>query len=621
MTQANLNFCRSFGIFIFISIFAGYLSGCASLEVEDGTWADIEEEPTTSTDSTTAIEDASGQIELIEQFDIGRISGQEFEQSAEDKPSPEREELLLYGVSAYLDEQNLQKASQLLEQTGTQQLPELLYLRQQALYAALYIKQNNTEKSQQIVESLQQYESQDPVFNDWLQLLQAQLNIDENDFLTSLKLLNQQTNSENALVQNNQNQAVWLFIRKQSLETLEQARLSTSQRNLLGWIELGIIEKKQDQISNDLWQQSIDLWGSAYGDHPAYSIHQQLSSSPSSINLDQSDYQSNSRIALLLPISSAYEEIAATIRDGFLAASEAQGTIVSVYDTGSGTDRIIPSYQQALLSGAQIIVGPLGNAAVNHLAQTGEIVKPTILLGSIAPETPVAEYSANSFTFSLDPEHEAQSLALQAYHRGYSRIGILYPESNRGKRLNSAFTQSWRNLGGTVTSSIVYSNDLYEAGEPVERLFSSGGSSADAIFLASNAQQGRLLSQSILKRLPDIAIFATSSIYSGEPEPTRDFVLNNVIFSDMPWMIEGFAVAQDKKQQLLNESQTTSDSLSRYFAFGVDAFSLASKLPQFMDQNSAYINGVTGTIELRGDVFTLTRPLIQFVEGVPSPIN
>ena len=617
MTQAKLNFCRSFGIFIITS----FLIGCASLEVKDGTWADVEEEPAQSSDSTSPIEDASGQIEQIEQLDTNAISGLEFEESAANKSSPEKEELLLYAVSAYLDAQNLQRASQLLEQTDSQQLPQILYLRQQALYAALYIKQNNSDKSIQIIEKLTEYESDDPVFLDWFQLVQAQLSIDDSDFLTSLKLLNRQTSSENSVVLNNQNQAVWLFVKKQSLDTLEQARLSTSDRDLLGWIELGIIDKKRDQISNDLWQQSIELWGNAYYDHHAYAIHQQLSSSQTTVNLDQSVYQTHSRIALLLPISSAYEEIATTIRDGFLAASGIQGTVVSVYDTGSGIDQIIPKYQQALLSGAQIVVGPLGNAAVNHLARTNEIVKPTILLGTITPTDEPLVNTANSFTFSLDPEHEAESLALQAYNRGYSRIGILYPDSNRGKRLNTAFAQTWQNLGGTVTSSIVYSNDLYEAGEPVDRFLKNGGSSADAIFLASNAQQGRLLSRSILKNLPDIAIFATSSIYSGEPEPTRDFVLNNVIFSDMPWMIEGFSRAQDTKQRLVTEDQTTSNSLSRYFAFGVDAFSLASMLPQFMDQNSAYINGVTGNIQLRGDEFILTRPLIQFSDGLPNPVN
>ena len=617
MTQAKLNFCRSFGIFLYTCL----LIGCASIEVEDGTWADVEEEPTETTESTTAIKDESGQIEQIGQLDSGRLSGREFEQSAADKLSPEKEELLQYAVSAYLDEQNLQKASLLLDQIAAQQLPQTLYLRQQTLLAALYIKQNNNANAATIIESLDQYESEDPVFLDWRRLVQAQLNLGETNFLTSLELLNRQTTSESNLVQNNQNQAVWLFINNQSLQTLEQSRLSTSDRNLLGWIELGIIQKKHGQITDDLWQQSIELWASAYRDHPAYTIQQQLQASPASINLDQSEFVSNSRIALLLPISSAYGEIATTIRDGFIAASEAQGTIVSVYDTGAGTDQIVAKYQQALFSGAQIIVGPLGNVAVNHLAQTNEIVKPTILLGTITPTQPVAVYSPNTFTFSLDPEHEAKTLAQQAYNRGYSRIAILYPDTNRGKRLNSAFTQTWRNLGGNVAASIVYANDLYEAGEPVERLFSAGGSTADAVFLASNAQQGRLLSQALFKRVPEISIFATSSIYSGEPEPTRDFVLNNVIFSDMPWMIEGFSQAQIVKQQLTVDQQANSDSLSRFFAFGVDAFTLAAKLPQFMDQNNAFINGVTGTIALENDMFILTRPLIQFVEGLPSPIN
>lgn len=627
MTQAKLIFFRSFGIIIYI----GFLFGCTSLEVKDGTWADAEEQPAPSTDTTTAIEDNSGQIELIEITDTGRLSGLQFEQSAVDKITPEKEELLLYAVSAYLDEQNLQRASQLLEQTNREQLPQLLYLRQQALFASLYMKQNKIQQSTQIIENLQDHESDDPVFIDWLQLLQAQLEIDEKDFLASLKLLNRQTSSDNTIVQAKQNQAVWLFIRRQTIETLEQARLTTSDTNLLGWIELGIIEKKRGQISNNLWQQSIELWASAYREHPAFLIHEQLSASPAPINLDISEFQSNTRIALLLPISSAYGDIATTIRDGFLAAGDVQGTAVSVYDTGSGTEQIIPKYQQALLSGAQIIVGPLGSAAVNHLASTSEIVRPTILLGSITSTTPAtdnptadiptADNSANIFSFSLDPEHEARSLAEKVYSRGYTRIGILYPDSNRGKRLNSAFAQIWRRLGGTVEASIVYSNDLYEAGEPIERLFDSGGSSADAIFLASNAQQGRLLSQAITKRLPDIAIFATSSIYSGEPEPTRDFVLNNVIFSDMPWMIEGFSQVQFLKQRLTADNETSSNSLSRYFAFGVDAYSLATKLPAFIDQSNAYITGVTGNIQLQGNEFILTRPLIQFVEGIPSPIN
>lgn len=617
MTQAKFNFCHCFGIIIF----ACTLAGCVSLETEDGNWADVQQQSGRSSDSTNAIKDESGQVEQIEIHDTGRMTGQQFERSAADKTSPEKEELLLYAVSAYLDEQNLSKAAQLLEQTGAQQLPQQLYLRQQALYAALYIKQNNRQDAAKIVERLNNYTSDDPVFIDWLQLIQAQMNLDYSNFLASLKLLNRQTGSNNTIVRDSQNQAIWSLIKRQTLETLEQARMSTSENDLLGWIELGIIDKKRGQISTDLHQQSTDLWVSAYPQHPASQILDQMSSSPSPLILDRSEFNPDTHIALLLPISSDYADIATAIRDGFQAASEARGTIARVYDTGSGIDQIIPTYRQALLSGADVVVGPLGNTVVNYLARTAEIVRPTILLGTLAPATAQQDYSANTFSYSLDPEHEAESLAQRAYNRGFTRIAILYPDSSRGKRLNSAFAQSWRNLGGTVSSSIVYSNDLYEAGETVDRLLDSGGKSADAIFLASNSQQGRLLSQTIFKRLPDITIFATSSIYSGQPDPTRDFVLNNIIYSDMPWMIEGYSQAQFTRQQLIAEDGSASDSLSRYFAFGVDAHALATRLPQFVAQNNAYFSGVTGNIQLDGRTFVLTRPLIQFVEGIPRPVN
>lgn len=618
MTQANPNFCHRFWIFIFI----GFLSGCTSLEnTDEPWWANSGSQSTTTVDSTRAIKDDSGQIEVIGQPRTNQLSGLDFEQRAALKSSPDKEELLLYAVSAYLAEPDLQRASQLLESIDPQELPQFLLLRQQVLYAALYLKQNNAGKSQQIIDSLAQDETDDPVFMEWMQLVKTEIALDDDNFLESLELLSRQPATSSDRVRDNQSQAIWLFINRQSLETLEQSRFSTSDPKLLGWIDLGIIEKTKSRISTDLWQRSIEFWSSTYRNHPAYEISRQLYSAPDSIHFDQSRPLAGSRIALLLPLSSAYGEIAQTISNGFLAAAEARGALVSLYDTGNGTTQILAKYQQALLSGAQVVVGPLGNAAVNHLAQANEIVKPTLLLGNLSADTQLTENSANAYTFSLDPENEAESLAMQAYNRGFNRIGILYPDSTRGRRLNSAFVNAWRELGGTVSSSIVYSTDLYQAAEPVERLLSAGVSNAGAIFLASNAQQGRLLSQYLLKQMPDITIFATSSIYSGQPEPTRDFVLNNVIFSDMPWMIEGFSQTQNLKQRLDVGEQSSSDSLSRYFAFGVDAYSIAEKLPGLMGLNTVRINGVTGTIVLRDDNFRINRPLIQFVQGVPRPIN
>ncbi len=395
------------------------------------------------------------------------------------------------------------------------------------------------------------------------------------------------------------------------------SKQQTRRKPELGWIELGIIEKKRDLIPPLIWQQSLSLWESAYKDHPAVDIYQQLTETVMT-ELDDSGLRSNSRIALMLPLSSPYREIAETIRDGFKAASAAKGQRVSVYDTGSNVDLVVSKYQQAIAQGAQIIVGPLGKVAANKLATEAEIVRPTILLGTINTSDDIS-LSEQTFMFSLDPEHEAESIANLAYNRGYNRAAVLYPESGRGKRLNNAFIRRWRELGGSVTSSVAYDNDLYEAVTPVNRLLSS--SSPDIIFLASNAQQGRLISQVIGKRRPNTAIFATSSIYSGQSDPTRDFVLDNVIFTDMPWMINGFSNAQFRKQQLAADRIDSVNSLDRYFAFGVDAYTLASRLPQFMQQPGASIKGVTGNIQLRGNRFTLTRPLVQFVDGAPRPVN
>ncbi len=609
MIQAKTNVCRCFGVLAIISI----LAGCASLELQDGTWADAEDKPSeTQTDTTTPIQSDGTIAEQSNQ-----LSAEQLVQSAATKPHPEKEELLLYAVSAYLDRGELLKASALLEQTNQQKLPQILQLRKEALYAALAIEQNNLQQAEQIIERLQAFKSKDPVFNNWILLAESKLLEKKGDFLPLLEVMNLQLGSLDETQRQQHLQDIRALVNEQSLEKLYQFRQQTGREIELGWIELGIIEKKRELTPPAIWQQSLILWQNAYQDHPAAEIHQQLGETLAT-ELDETGIRTNYSIALLLPLNSPYQEIAETIRDGFGAAAAAKDQRIRVYDTGSSLDQISAKYQQAIAQGAQIVVGPLGKAAANRLAQETDIVKPTILLGSV-DITEDTVLTPETFMFSLDPEHEADAIANLAYNRGYNRAAVLYPESGRGKRLNNAFVTRWQQLGGSIATSVAYDNELYEAVTPVDRLLSSA--SPDIIFLASNAQQGRLLSQVISDRRPNTAIFATSSIYSGQSDPTRDFVLDNVIFTDMPWMIKGFSNAQFKKQQLAADRLESSNSLDRYFAFGVDAYALAARLVQFMQQPGASIKGVTGNIQLLGNRFRITRPLVQFVEGTPEPVN
>ncbi|MDZ7735333.1 MAG: penicillin-binding protein activator [Gammaproteobacteria bacterium] len=95
-----------------------------------------------------------------------------------------------------------------------------------------------------------------------------------------------------------------------------------------------------------------------------------------------------SRIALILPFSSAYSEAARIIRDGFMAGWYQDGSDrpeIRIYDAGQ--ENIVSIYNQAVTDGAQMIVGPLQKGAVNTLVNQGLITVPTLTLNYYEGDT------------------------------------------------------------------------------------------------------------------------------------------------------------------------------------------------------------------------------------------
>lgn len=612
MTQAKHYFRQCLSLLLL----AGLLSACASIEVKDGHWAN-ETEESGPADKVIAVSPVSG---AITQRTITPMSAREMEQSAIGMPSPEKEELLLYAANDYLDLSDLVKTSELLAQINTETLPEKLRLRHQVLLAALLVETDKPDQARNILATIREKPTRDPVFNSLLLLVQAELAELDGEFLKALTLLNRRADYISLSQEPGNNQRIWQLTRRQDLQVLEQARLDATDWTVLGWIELGIIDKKRGQIPPTQLQQAMTLWGSAYANHPASSISLNQAGTIASVPINEQLAQNQARIALLLPLTSAYSEIAQTIQDGFIAAATANNQPVQVYDTGADNTQMSYQYQLAVSQGAQLIVGPLGKTAANYLINTVDVTRPTLLLGTVTPDLGQARLPAQAYTFALDPEHEAESIARRAYQRGFNRAAILYPGSNRGKRMNTAFVKTWNQLGGIVAASIAYDPDIYEANDTIDQLLTSASVSPDVIFMAANAQQGRLLNQVLKKHKPGTPVFASSSIFTGESDPTSDFVLDNIMFTDMPWMIEDFSNARFRRQQLSPDEPLANSSLSRYFAYGVDAYSLSTQLQQFIQQPGAMLGGVTGDIQLHANRFVTTRPLVQFVEGRPVPI-
>ena len=119
----------------------------------------------------------------------------------------------------------------------------------------------------------------------------------------------------------------------------------------------------------------LEIWQLNYPQHPANNaivpLYIQQKARPDTI-------------ALLLPMSSKYSEVANAIHDGFMTAhkiSQSTGKVV-VYDFGDEPQLASAYYKMAVEEGADFIVGPLGREAVNAMANNPDTSVPTLILGS-----------------------------------------------------------------------------------------------------------------------------------------------------------------------------------------------------------------------------------------------
>lgn len=310
-------------------------------------------------------------------------------------------------------------------------------------------------------------------------------------------------------------------------------------------------------------------------------------------------------IAVLLPLSSGpFVAHAEAVRDGFLAAAKVQGTSVlplRIYAASDDANVIVAGYRQAIASGAQLVVGPLTRTTVSAIAATKLIPVPTLALN--VPEG-VGIPPERFYMLSLQIESEARLMARLAYDEGARRIYTVAGTDALSKRMDDAFIEEFKHLGGAHADEQIYGGDR----ESLER-YPAGiaASNADAVFLALDAERGRAV-RPYLGQLP---VYATSQIYPGPHAELVSFELAGVRFVGMPWLLQPDHAAV---MVYPRPSYGGNLDLQRLYALGVDAFRISQELAagraQFM------LDGVTGQLTLRGDhQFRRGLPVAQFVDG------
>lgn len=383
------------------------------------------------------------------------------------------------------------------------------------------------------------------------------------------------------------------------------------------WIKLAIISKRYSHDSKQLIQQLV-AWRTENPSHPGNSLFQANGTLSTLFTTSQPKH-----IALLLPLQGPMGSSGQAVRDGFLSAyyeslkSNNEQQTISFYDTSTKSN-ICELYNRAVNEGANIIVGPLIKEDVQGLITNNSnlINVPTLALNYTEGNLP-----NNLYEFGLSPIDEAQQIADKAWGKGASHAIIIAPQTAWGQRVSTNLVTRWKSLGGTVSDTFIFNKatdfnkaiaSLLHVNTKEDRkkmqednnkivLEQQRRQDFDVIFLIADPQAGRSVVP-ILKfyYAENIPIYATSSIYSGSPNPQRDKDLNGVNFADIPWLIK------------------SAHNNNRLFAVGRDAFTISCELQRMTNLPNFPLYAATGALTLTANhQFYRRLPWTQIRNGHP----
>jgi hypothetical protein len=314
-------------------------------------------------------------------------------------------------------------------------------------------------------------------------------------------------------------------------------------------------------------------------------------------------------LALILPLSSkAFGQHALAVKDGFLAAAQAQGGTklpVNIYAVGDDPRQSVETYIAALGAGARMVVGPLTRSGVTALAESATVMVPTLALNVPERNIPtVPEF----YILSLHAESEARQVAQLAWQDGRRTALTVMGETALLRRIHLAFVEEFTRLGGAVLAPLPFTTDP----EGLVRIKKAADAAIDTetgdmVFMALDLPRARLV-RPYLSTLP---IYATSQVHPGVTGPLVAFDLTDVRFLDMPWLLQPESPVVTVYPR---PGYDESIELTRFYALGIDAFRTAMVL--LGGKPGSAFDGVTGRLSLGQDAqFVRALTAAQFNEG------
>lgn len=484
-----------------------------------------------------------------------------------------------------------------------------------------------------------------------IELAKAYLHVEdiENGELVLTRLQNGQINRQFQ---------VSLWVIKAQLESIKKQHI-TATRSVFQLLNLHyerLTEQDQQVVHHILWQhifylpqQSLQMFQSDFGPQSAgwaslASIIQTYLNKPSALitelkrwqqlfpehtrseylpenlkNLLQVQPYQPKHIALLLPLSGKLQAQGEVIRNGFLAAVDVNdGPQITLLD--SAILSIAQIEAQIVDSNIDFIVGPLLKDKVEEVGNSDVLAEiPTLYLN--INDISLAQRQPSKYYYALAPEDEIDQAVQYFIDNELKHPAIIYADNSLGRRLAEHFQTKWREFTKEEAEQIAFKNKStlgkivqelltvdksQERIAAMERLFGKELESEarsrediDAVYVIANSQQTRLIKPffdvnvSVFgERLP---IFASSRSYLVNETEEQKLDLNDLSFTEMPWLI----TSQDQElHQLYAQIGEPQTQLKKLFAFGHDAHQLISSLKQLTLLPQVQVKGLTGKLTL-----------------------
>ncbi len=393
---------------------------------------------------------------------------------------------------------------------------------------------------------------------------------------------------------------IWNHVQQIPAFQLEEGKNRINHPVLKNWLALGQlarIAKSGSTSRKESLRSDVASWLQRNPNHPGQSkAIALLNASPNTVitpyrvlggiksDKPQQTIQSttatkpSNETAVLVPLSGKLANIGKTLLSGIQTAHKqnTNGRTLRAYDTNNQS--ITRLYQSALENGASTVIGPFNKSSLSQLTQTSV---PTIGLNYADS---IANSSGNLYQFGLSPVDEAVQVAQFALNQGKKRVAILTPDSSWGNRLQDAMRKAVIERLGKVVIAESYRNSSISYLQPAQSI-AARENELDAILIAASPTQARRLYPDLRQQVKSLPIYATSHVYNGVSNPEKDAVLEGLIFTETPWVID-------------NPNSTA--SFPRLFAMGMDAYQISNQLSSLKSFGSS-LNGKTGRIRLSSD--------------------